>query len=375
DRVGSARFAARMTNVGLSLRLPRGVAPNLSMILGGTAVRMEDLVGAYTAFNRAGVAGRVRYQRDDPLIERRMLSPGAAWIVREILQANPRPGYRPGTFEMGSRPQVAWKTGTSYGFRDAWAVGGTRQYTVAAWIGRPDGTPLPGQYGAVTALPLMFQVIDSLPRSSMAQVPEAPPASVSEAEICWPLGLEFDPLHVGLCHRKQPAWVLDGVIPPTLPERDSSRWSAAVVQARIDARSGLRLDGGCSAPQTQMVQIARWPALAYPWLSRRQRAQAELPAAAPGCDSPGRDSHDLRIDGLADNTTLVRAPNSAKPVSVRLRALGTNGGVAWLLDGKLVADTLASASFELSLPDPGEHTLTALSDGGAWAKIHVRVLR
>ncbi len=116
DRVGPTRFAARLANAGLDLRLPRGAVPNLSVILGGAGVRMEDLVGAYTALNRGGVGGRVRFSESDPKIERHVLSEGAAWIVRDILEANPRPGYSPGTFDPGSRPRVAWKTGTSYGF-------------------------------------------------------------------------------------------------------------------------------------------------------------------------------------------------------------------------------------------------------------------
>src|SRR5690606_40940772 len=117
----------------------------------------------------------------DDAIERRLLSPGAAWIVREILQSNPRPGEQQGMFDAAQRPRVSWKTGTSYGFRDAWAIGGTGRYTVGVWVGRPDGTPLPGQYGAITALPLLFEVVDSLPRTrgetatpAMPQIGRAP---------------------------------------------------------------------------------------------------------------------------------------------------------------------------------------------------------
>ncbi|HJT98259.1 MAG TPA: penicillin-binding protein 1C, partial [Rhodanobacteraceae bacterium] len=282
DRVGPQRFAARLANAGLELRLPRGVAPNLSVILGGAGVRMEDLVGAYVALNRGGVGGRVRLANDDATIERRVLSDGAAWIVRDILEANPRPGYSPGTFDPGSRPRVAWKTGTSYGFRDAWAVGATRRYTVAVWIGRPDGTPLPGQYGAVTALPLMFQIVDSLPRAAMSAAPEPPPASVAEAEVCWPLGLAFDPAHSSLCHEKRTAWTLNGVVPPTLPERDATTWSAGLTHLRIDAKTGDRLSAGCERAATKDIDIARWPALAYPWLSRELRHRASLPHLAAG---------------------------------------------------------------------------------------------
>src|SRR5690606_26305121 len=134
DRVGPARFSARLDNAGISLKFPRGATPNLSLILGGTGARLEDLVGAYAALNRDGVAGRVRYTHEDPRIDRRVMSPGAAWIVRTMLEANPRPGERADTFDRGGRPRVAWKTGTSYGFRDAWAIGGTRRYTVGVWV-------------------------------------------------------------------------------------------------------------------------------------------------------------------------------------------------------------------------------------------------
>ena len=69
------------------------------MILGGTGARLEDLVGAYAALNRDGIAGRVRYRPDAPRVDRRLLSPGAAWIVREILEAHPRPGSVADTFD------------------------------------------------------------------------------------------------------------------------------------------------------------------------------------------------------------------------------------------------------------------------------------
>ena len=376
DRVGPSRFAARLANAGLELRLPRGVAPNLSVILGGAGVRMEDLVGAYVALNRGGIGGRIRYASDDPAIERRVLSDGAAWIVRDILEANPRPGYSPGTFDPGSRPRVAWKTGTSYGFRDAWAVGATRRYTVAVWIGRPDGTPLPGQYGAVTALPLMFQIVDSLPRSSVSVTPSPPPASVTEAEICWPLGLAFDPEHADLCHQKRTAWVLDGVIPPTLPERDATTWSAGVTHLRIDTRTGERLSASCERADAKDADIARWPVLAYPWLPRETRRRASLPALASGCASDGLDAtQPLRIDGVADRAAIARAPNSDKPAIVRLRALGASGDVLWLVNGRLEGETHASGAFEYAFAQVGDQTITALAKSGNYAQLQVRVLR
>ena len=376
DRVGPERFAARLANAGLALRLPRGVAPNLSVILGGAGVRMEDLVGAYVALNRGGVGGHVRLTGDDATIERRVLSDGAAWIVRDILEANPRPGYAPGTFDPGSRPRVAWKTGTSYGFRDAWAVGATRRYTVAVWIGRPDGTPLPGQYGAVTALPLMFQIVDSLPRPALSAAPEPPPPSVREVDVCWPLGLAFDPAAPGLCHRKLTAWALNGVVPPTLPERDATTWSTGVTHVRVDARSGDRLSAGCSRGDVAERDIARWPALAYPWLSRDARSRASVPPLAAGCAPDGLDAiQPIRIDGVADHAAIARAPNSDKPPIVRLRALGASGDVLWLVNGRLEGETRGGGAFEHAFAETGDQTITALAKSGNYAQLQVRVLR
>jgi len=376
DRVGPARFTARLANAGLGVRLPRGVAPNLSVILGGGGVRMEDLAGAYVALNRSGVGGRVRYVDDDAKIERRVLSDGAAWIVRDVLEANPRPGYAPGTFDPGSRPRVAWKTGTSYGFRDAWAVGATRKYTVAVWIGRPDGTPLPGQYGAVTALPLMFQVVDSLPRPALSATPEPPPASVSEIEVCWPLGLAFDPAHADLCHAKRTAWVLNGVVPPTLPERDAATWSAGTMHVRINAKTGERLSAACERGGSIEKDIARWPALAYPWLSRDLRRRASLPPLAAGCAPDGLEAtQPIRIDGVADHAAIARAPNSDKPAIVRLRALGASGDVLWLVNGRLEGRTRGGGAFEHAFAEVGDTTITALAASGNYAQLQVRVLR
>ncbi len=132
DRVGPARFAARLAHAGVTLRFPRGSPPNLSLILGGTGTSLEELVGAYAALNRGGLAGAVRYTPDAPPDGRRLLSPEAAWIIRDVLEAAGRPGEREELFERGGRPRIAFKTGTSYGFRDAWAIGSTARHTVAS---------------------------------------------------------------------------------------------------------------------------------------------------------------------------------------------------------------------------------------------------
>lgn len=374
DRIGAARFAARMDHAGLHLRLPAGAVPNLSLILGGSGVRLEDLVGTFSAFARDGIAARVRLRDDEPLVERRLLSPGAAWIVRRILEDNPRPGHHPGLFNPGNRPRIAWKTGTSYGFRDAWAIGSVHSHTVGVWIGRPDGTPSPGQYGAVTALPLMFQVIDHLPRRP-AQASPPPPASVSRAAICWPLGLAFDPHRPEICHRRHEAWVLNGVIAPTAAPRGARHWSAALLTVRVDPKTGARLSAGCTRTNEQQHAVARWPALADPWLGDDLRQRSRLPPLAPDCPPDGLGSIEpLRIDGIADNSILRRPPNSTTPPQIRLRALGSDRRVDWLVNQRLVATSEGKQFIEHAFAEAGEYQITALGEDGAWDNVRVRVL-
>lgn len=376
DRVGPARFAARLEHAGITLKFPRGATPNLSIILGGTGARLEDLVGAFAALHRAGIAGRVRYTSADPRVERRLLSPGAAWIVREILAANPRPGEGADTFDTGRRPRVAWKTGTSYGFRDAWAIGGTRRYTVGVWVGRPDGTPLPGQYGAVTALPLMLEVIDSLPRQSGDTARLPLPASVAETDVCWPLGTAADAQPEALCEKRMQAWTLEGAVPPTFPERDARLWNTGIEHFEIDSESGERLSAECRLPHpASPAEIARWPALASPWLPVEWRTASRLPPLAADCVDDGREAGEsLRIDGVNDGATLVRPPGSSNGVKLSLRALGTGATVQWLLDGRSIGQTDGNSSLAYAFDTPGTHELTALADNGAWHSVKFLLL-
>jgi len=377
DRVGPARFAARLSHAGINLRFPRGSAPNLSLILGGTGARLEDLVGSFAAFNRNGIAGRVRYRADDAVIERRLMSPGAAWITREVLESNPRPGYGSGTFDVTGRPRVAWKTGTSYGYRDAWAIGSTRHYTVGVWVGRPDGTPLPGQYGAVTALPLMFEVVDSLPRQPGDASAAPLPASVSSETICWPTGEREQDVPAALCQRRLEAYVLDGAVPPTFAERDARVWQAGRQRFQVDARSGLRLSPDCTLPhEAQDREIAGWPARVSPWLPLALRRVSQLPALSPDCRDEGTgNAGTLHIEGLNDRATLARAPNAEHGVRLQLRALGTEQSVDWLLDDRWIARTEGARLLQRDFDEAGEHTLTALATDGAWTQVRFRILR
>lgn len=167
DALGPALLTSRMARVGAPARLAGGGAPGLAVALGGAGVSLEDMVTLY-----AGIANRGRVL---PLTEteeaaadtrpRRLLSAEAAWLVGDILLGTPPPAG-------SSARQIAFKTGTSYGHRDAWAVGFDGGHVVGVWIGRPDGTPVPGALGLDAAAPLLF---DAFARIAPRRMPLPPP--------------------------------------------------------------------------------------------------------------------------------------------------------------------------------------------------------
>lgn len=373
DRVGPARFYAALEHAGLRLSLPPGAKPNLSIILGGAATNLEDLVGAYAAIARAGMAGRVQLHSGAKLANRRVLSPGAAWMIFQMLAENARGAGDSAFFDPRGRRRVAWKTGTSFGFRDAWALGSTGGITVGVWIGRPDGTPLPGSFGAVSALPLLFELLDSLPTQAHGDAPVRP-SSVSKVDICWPLGTRFEPAEAELCHRKWSAYVLDGTVPPTFAERGVHLWQAGRVEYLHDSNGGARRNASCLHADVQVAQIARWPALSYPWLSARVRALATLPQLHPSCTPDGPRAEPLVIDGISPGSAL-RPPSNRLAVPIGMRALGTPERVRWLLNDQLLGETLGSASISIALPNPGAHRLVALDESGRFGAVQFEVLR
>jgi len=366
ERLGPERFAGQLRNAGLRLRMPANAAPNLSLILGGGSTSLEELVGAYTALARGGVSGKPRLTPADPSRETRLMSEGAAFIVREILENGGRPGS---PFREGNQ-RVAWKTGTSFGFRDAWALGVTDRYTFGVWVGRPDGTPNPGHFGANTSAPLLRDIAAALgPAEARQQLaPRHQPASVRAVAICWPLGTAEATTPPEHCLQHRTAWTLDGAVPPTLPDRLQP---TSLVQA-VWTQGGQRVRPDC-APDATRAEAVRWPTLLGPFLDAALLDPTERLPWAPGCAPRALGAQALRIVGLEPGTVLRPAPGQTA-VTLRLQAIGAQQGTHWLLDGTLAGSSEANATGTsavqtLTLRQPGPHALTALDGRGRWARV------
>ena len=374
EAYGPKRFAGELRSAGVPLLLPPLAEPNLALILGGAGSRLEELVSGYSAFARGGMAARLRLQPQDGLHERRLLSAGSAWIVRRILSGQARPDRDPRA-QLVQRPSLAWKTGTSYGFRDAWAIGVAPRYLIGIWIGRPDGTPVSGQFGLASAAPLLLQVHDLLvnrdSQRGIALPIDPQPASVGVAAICWPLGQPLDSADPN-CRRQRFAWTLDGTTPPTLPAQDQPLGLGLQERIWVNA-AGRRVDASC--PDATAQSLAFWPAPLEPWLPRRERRSARLPAVDPQCPPLRMPvAAPLSIVGVRDGDRLRRPAGSAEPLRLRLSALGGSGRQWWFIDGQPVAETTADVALNQLFSRPGRYQLSVLDESGQTAKLSFSVL-
>ncbi len=158
NAVGPGRLAARLGNAGVRLVLPENAGPGLAVGLGGAGVRLTDLAALYVALARGGEPVSLSWHIDErraPKPLRRLLEPAASWMIGDVLKGAPTPQNALGG-------QIAFKTGTSYGYRDAWAVGYDGANTIAVWVGRPDGAAVPGVVGRLAAAPILFEAFQRL---------------------------------------------------------------------------------------------------------------------------------------------------------------------------------------------------------------------
>jgi penicillin-binding protein 1C len=182
DRVGASRLTSRLKQAGTNLVLPKDEAPGLAMGLGGVGVTLQDLVQLYCGLARLGNTTPLReIAGEDKRETLRLMDQVAAWQVGNVLIGSPPPENAP-------HNRIAFKTGTSYGYRDAWSVGFDGRMTIGVWAGRPDGAPVPGLVGRAVAAPILF---DAFARTGKLPVPLPKPPKgtlvASSAKLPLPL--------------------------------------------------------------------------------------------------------------------------------------------------------------------------------------------
>lgn len=369
EAYGPKRFVAQLRNGGMTLQFPDFAQPNLSLILGGVGTSLESLVQSYSIFARSGKMAQLRFRPGVPLLERPVISGGAAWITRLILTGEWRPGITP---EWNKHWPLAYKTGTSYGFRDAWAVGLNDHYLIGIWIGRPDGTPVAGQFGTAVAVPLL-QAVDSLLQVQNETKTEAPltmpkPVNVSTATICWPSGQPL-PLIDRNCRQQRKAWILDKATPPTL--RSSEQTMSEMQQITVWLNSnGQRVRPECAYTTQQILQL--WPAILEPWLPVQEWRENRLPPISSDCPiTEAQMQNQILISGIKDGAAIRRPVG--RHLIVTVKASGGQGTHYWFKDQAWAGTTRNNQAIRMQFDNTGSHHISVIDDKGLINKVSFMV--
>jgi penicillin-binding protein 1C len=236
DGVGPARFAASLRSAGAAPVLPRGVDASLPLALGGAGTTLRDMVGLYALLGDGGRAGGLRFMPGQgagaPVLEARAAVAVAGVLVQDFPGGGPR--------------GVAWKTGTSWGGRDAWAFGFDGRHVAGVWVGRPDGTPIPGLTGRDVALPVLAKLF--------ALLPEAPLERATIRADAAPAALGGDPLR--LLFPPPGAVLAEGAGPVVLRVAGGRRPLTFLVDGAPIARDAARRELGWLPPGPGFYRVA-----------------------------------------------------------------------------------------------------------------------
>jgi penicillin-binding protein 1C len=249
DRVGPLRFTLALSNAGAYLAFPTKDLPSLPVALGGLGISLTDITMLYTGIADGGVAKPLRYIEGTPDGDsHRLFGPVAAYYLRQILAGVSLPeGWAMGQ-GVSKQRTIAFKTGTSYGFRDAWSVGFSNDYTVGVWVGRADGAPRVDTVGREAAAPILLKTFGLLPNDRLPD--PAPPTGtiLAQSTEALPPGLRIFTREV----EQAPAPVATNVPPPTISFPPNGATVPLPAANATEKQIQLKADGGIG-PLTWLV--------------------------------------------------------------------------------------------------------------------------
>lgn len=326
----------------------------LSLALGGGEVTMEETAALYAMLTNGGMLYPLRHRTTDRTsMGTRLLSEQAAFMTTAMLQENPRPESQ--AIQTPQNVHVAWKTGTSWGFRDAWTAGSFGHYVLVVWVGNFDSTSNPAFVGVQAAAPLFFRISDALHAGepTMRDLTLRPPQGVTRVAVCAASG----DLPNADCPRTALTWFIPGKSPIRISDVHRRIW--------YDTRTGTE---ACPPYDTSYVRSAvfeLWPSdvlrlFAEAGMPRRQ------PPAPASCEHNSPAGQAPHINSPLTNTTYTLRAARVGTETIPLAAT-TDGEVRtvhWFVDDAYVGTSRPDATVSWTPGRSGEFTVRAVDDQG-----------
>jgi penicillin-binding protein 1C len=360
DTVGVEPFLAELARMGVDTRRTTPGQYGLSLVVGGIELTPLELAAMYATLAEDGIYRPLRLVAGDPIGDVRapaIFNPGAAWLTRRALAIKDRPDFPKRRDVSRMPPEIHWKTGTSFGFRDAWAIGSGPAYTAVVWTGNVDNKPSTELVGSEAAGPLLFDILEGLADRARIRGPSAPPDDLAWVEVCAYSG------HIPgeACeHRTRVLAPVHAV--PTAPCPYHQAYDVDRVTARA-VTPGCRASGRDYERRNFLVL----PSNVTAWLADRNRETPEPPAFEPGC-APEAAAGPPALLTPAEGQVVTILPgiptrNQRVPLSAATRA----ATLSWFVDGALVGTTPASQRIYW-VPTVGKHEIVAADDAGHKAR-------
>ena len=335
----------------------------LSLILGGAEARLGDVTNAYANMARTllGLEStrRTLLLNENPQTINTTFNRGAVWQVFDALKEVNRPEEIDWQ-AIQTMQTIAWKTGTSYGFRDAWAVGVTPRFAVGVWVGNASGEGRSGLTGARTAGPIMFDIFEILPSSRWFDLPEG---EFVEAEICRQSGH----LRGRFCEDTEMALIL--------PNGQRSTPCPYHIRVTLTADERYRVYEHC-VDYMAVVQRS-WFVLppAWAWFYRQHNpSYRALPPFLPGC---GSSAHNPMQFIYPQGNTQIFLPRqmdgSAGEVTFELAHAQLNAVVFWHINNEFFGTTTTFHQLSVHLP-AGRYLITAVDNEGNTVSVMVEIV-
>jgi len=364
QEVGVEPFLGRLRLMGVESLIDEPGWYGLSVAVGGLEVTPLELTGLYAALASDGAYRPIRLTQPelDAPESVQVLTPGASWLTRRALRLKDRPDF-PARRELSRVPTgIHWKTGTSFGHRDAWACGSGPRHTACVWLGNADRTPSRHLVGAHAAGAPLFDVLESVADHRVTAWADPAPRDLMRVEVdSWSGYLPTD-----ATPDTRMVWALRDRVPTA---RDPFH-----VQLDVDVQTGQAVTPACRGQRTtESRTFVVFPSAVRRWLDDQHRRLPEPPVLAPGCRPPGALEAPRILSPAAGQVRVLIPGMSTAAQEIPFEADARWAGqLSWFIDGTWLGQAPADERVWWE-PTVGTHSLTVRDEAGRSRTIHFEV--
>lgn len=339
----------------------------LAMALGGTEVSMQTLAAMYAMLYNGGTFRQLRSLSDETTETKQLLSPEAAFLTLSMLSENMATDNSSTSFSRGEeRYPVSWKTGTSYGYKDAWSVGVVGPYVIVVWVGNFDGMPNHAFVGRTMAAPLFFRLVRKIAQQNAIPATLEPhrPLNLAKVRICRDTG----DIANAYCDKTAETFFIPGV--------SNIRFSDIARLIPVDVKTGLR---ACRhmPPDTELKSFNFWPSDVLQTYEKAGVAIRRPPAFKENCAEVDtfRQGKAPQIFSPADGSRfLLRQPDRTEEKIVLKATLDADAdNIYWFINNRFSGQSKAGETLEI-IPQLGINKIKAIDDRGRSSSVIIEVI-